>query len=110
MASDGLGVHSYWSLTYPMTGNVNSGATLLDSIYQVVQKPMWITEASYNSELDMQEKGGQYVAFLNELGKRPWVQGCAFFVTEALGNDFSHEVWLKDGKSTGILEGFLRNI
>ena len=110
-ASDGLGVHSYWGWDngpYPMLGNGYSGVTMIDRIRESFQnKDFWITEASNNHKGSFTEKGKQYKQFLREVGKRYYVKGVNFYVTSAHPDTFQKEIWISDGKSTGIKEGYL---
>lgn len=94
-AADGLGIHLYWSAVSPMSDALN---TLDDYIARFPNKPIWITEASYNTGgIDDAERARQYLAFGNALRGRPTVQGVTFFVASASDPTFAEEAWL--GKS-----------
>lgn len=94
-ASDGLGVHVYWSDVYPMQKALD---VLDDYIARFRNCPIWITEASNNGRhVPPQQKALEYLHFWQALQKRPIVQGVAYFVASASNPDFAGEVWLGRG-------------
>lgn len=100
-ASDGLGVHLYWSATAPMHDAL---ATLDDIIARFPGTPIWITESSYNKGgIDDEQRAREYVAFIEALKQRPAVQGVTFFVASAQDPTFAPETWV--GKRIAPLVG-----
>lgn len=94
-AADGLGLHLYWAGDYPMSQALG---VLDETIARFPNKPIWITEASYNaSGISDEERARQYLAFFNELRGRPAVQGVTFFVASASNEVFSAETWVGRG-------------
>ncbi len=94
-ASDGLGIHIYWSQFQPM---VQALETLDDFISRFRAHPIWITEASRNLGPNISSKLAQeYLKFWRELQARPVVQGVTYFVASASNPDFAHEVWVGKG-------------
>ena len=99
-AADGLGVHLYWSDVSPLTDAL---ATLDDYIGRFPNKPIWITEASYNTGgIDDEERARQYLAFATALQNRPTVQGVTFFVASASDPTFADETWLGTSLATRL--------
>lgn len=100
-ASDGLGVHIYWSHVYPMATALN---VLDDYIARFRFKPIWVTEASNNKAgTPVATKATQYLQFWQELQKRPTVQGVTYFVASASNPEFAEEIWV--GRNIGALVG-----
>lgn len=100
-ASDGLGIHIYWSNVYPMATAVN---VLDDYISRFRFKPIWVTEASNNKAgTPVPTKATQYLQFWQELQKRPTVQGVTYFVASASNPQFAEEIWV--GRNLGALVG-----
>lgn len=99
-AADGLGIHLYWSQVAPVSMALG---VLDDYISRFRFKPIWVTEASNNKEGAPSVKGRQYLAFWNELQKRPTVQGVTFFVASASNPQFAEEVWV--GRDIGRIVG-----
>lgn len=106
-AADGLAIHGYWAVDFPM------GATLqmFDDILSFLEfngmadKEIWVTEASNNKGgVSPQTKGAEYIAFWNEMRNRPTIQGVTYFVASATHPDFQEEVWVTNGASRGIAE------
>ncbi|MBK8984844.1 MAG: M23 family metallopeptidase [Chloroflexi bacterium] len=94
-ASDGLGVHLYWSHVYPMAWSLN---VLDDYISRFRYKPIWVTEASNNKDgTPFYMKGRQYIEFWQALQSRPTVQGVTYFVASASNPAFRYEVWVGNG-------------
>jgi hypothetical protein len=94
-ASDGLGVHLYWSQFQPMGQALE---TLDDYISRFRVHPIWITEASRNLGPTIPSKVAQeYLKFWRELQARPVVQGVTYFVASASNPDFAHQVWVGKG-------------
>ena len=99
---DGVGVHRYWSSSYPMS----KALAHLDT-YTSLGKPVWVTEASNNTrppavEPTPRQYADQYVVFLNQLRQRPSVRGVTFFVASASNPEFHPEAWVVGGQSKGI--------
>lgn len=100
-ASDGLGVHIYWSNVYPMQRGLD---VLDDYIARFRYKPLYVTEASNNkSGTAVYMKARQYIQFWQELQKRPTVRGVTFFVASASNPAFKEEVWV--GRDIGKMIG-----
>jgi len=103
-ASDGIGIHAYWSNAAPMSQALN----VVDEILALFPgKPAWITEASDNTQPPdpsiPEVVAAEYVEFWREMQKRPRVQGVTYFVSSASNEAFSAEAWVKeDGSSKGI--------
>ncbi len=94
-AADGLGLHLYWAGAYPMSQALG---VLDETIARFPNKPIWITEASYNAGgIGDEERARQYLTFFNELRGRPTVQGVTFFVASASNGEFSAETWVGRG-------------
>ncbi len=100
-ASDGLGVHLYWSQYQPMSRALE---TLDDYISRFRFHPIWVTEASYKSNSPNPAQMAQdYLRFWKELQTRPVVKGVTYFVASASNPEFFKEVWV--GKGIGKLIG-----
>ena len=98
-ASDGLGVHIYWSRHYAMSRSL---AQLDDYIRRFTTTPIWVTEASNNKDgVSHEQKGHEYLRFWRELQQRPTVQGVTYFVASSR-TAFPDEVWVHNGQSHGI--------
>lgn len=94
-AADGLGVHLYWSDIFPL---LSALAVLDEMIGRFPAKPIWITEASYNTGgISDAERAKQYLNLISALQLRPTVQGVTFFVASASDPQFEPETWV--GKS-----------
>ncbi len=94
-ASDGLGVHLYWSRVYPLQRSLD---VLDDLMSRFRNQPFWVTEASNNKAgtTDAQ-KAREYLLFWRELQKRPFVQGVTYFVAAASDPQFQEETWVGKG-------------
>lgn len=91
-AADGLGVHLYWSQDHPLADGL---AMLDDVIARFPEKPIWITEASYNQGgITDGERAEAYRALIAALKLRPTVQGVTFFVASAADPAFADETWV----------------
>jgi hypothetical protein len=103
-ASDGVGVHCYWSVGYPMLTHPDAGVSLLkETVTAVRGKPVWVTEASNNNGgVSLDKRADEYVAFWRACLAIPAVQGVTYFVASAAHGDFPHEVWMTNGQSTGL--------
>ena len=94
-ASDGLGIHLYWSQFHPMSRALE---TLDDYISRFRSHPIWVTEASRNhGPNDPSTMAREYLKFWHALQTRPVVKGVTYFVASASNPDFSHEVWMGKG-------------
>lgn len=102
-ACDGLAVHAYWhpEAGYPMASSALS--VVDEAIRRFPGKPVWVTEASSKSPSGAAQ-GEQYLAFWQELRRRPAVRGVTYFVASGSHPDFQAEVWLANGQSRGIAE------
>jgi hypothetical protein len=105
-ASDGVGIHVYWSNGYPMESHPDAGIMLLrEWVHTIGTKPVWVTEASRNDDgVNLATRAGEYVRFWRECRDLPQVQGVAYFVASAAAGTFADEVWLEDGQSTGLAQ------
>jgi hypothetical protein len=105
-ASDGVGIHVYWSNAYPMDSHPDAGIRLLQEwVNAIGTKPVWVTEASRNdNEVNLATRAGEYVRFWRECRDLPQVRGVAYFVASAAAGTFADEVWLEDGQSTGLAQ------
>jgi hypothetical protein len=103
-ASDGVGIHVYWSANYPLYGHPDSGVYLLKEMVTAVEgKPVWVTEASRNDGVvSLHTRADQYVQFWRECRALRNVQGVTYFVASAASGDFPHELWLENGQSIGL--------
>lgn len=101
LSADGLGVHVYWALDYPMAQSI---AVMRQVIEQFPTKPFFVTEASNNKLGDPVLKGFEYMIFWVALKNYPMARGVTYFVASASNPLFSQEVWVKNGQSTGIAE------
>ncbi len=100
-ASDGLGIHLYWSTVYPMQKSLD---VLDDYISRFRNKPIWVTEASNNKTgRTSGQKAHEYLQFWDALQKRPIVQGVTYFVASASDSAFAEETWI--GKGIGKIIG-----
>lgn len=101
-ALDGVGVHCYWSSSYPM-----SGALAHLDTYHRFNKPIWVTEASNNTRPpaalpSAAQYATEYGQFLGRLRQRPLVRGVTFFVASASNPEFHPESWIIGGQRKGI--------
>lgn len=103
--SDAVGVHSYWSDTFPYGSDPNSGIAILREYAAAYgQKPLIVTEASNNGPAPGSRKGLEYLTFRNDCTRFGYL-GVAFYVASAYPGTFDNEVWIdQDGNSTGIAE------
>ena len=100
-ASDGLGVHLYWSGSYSLDSAL---AVLDDYIGRFPGKPIWITETSYNADgISDEERARQYLALIDAVKARPAVRGVIFFVASAYDPTFAPETWV--GKNIAPIIG-----
>ncbi|MDX1616169.1 MAG: peptidoglycan DD-metalloendopeptidase family protein [Candidatus Promineifilaceae bacterium] len=100
-ASDGLGVHAYWS---QVSGMDQALAMVDDTGSRFRDQEMWITEASRNDgRLRPAQMAQEYLRFWQALQTRPLVRGVTYFVASASNPKFGHEVWV--GKGIGRLVG-----
>ena len=100
-AADGLGLHLYWGRAGSMQDAL---ATLDEVIGRFPDKPIWITEASYNAGgISDEQRSAEYLAFVDALASRPTVQGVTFFVASASNPDFEPETWV--GKNIAKMLG-----
>jgi hypothetical protein len=105
-ASDGVGIHVYWSNGYPMDSHPDAGLPLLrEWVSMVGGQPVWVTEASRKDNLvSVETRAGEYVRFWRECRALPQVRGVAYFVASAAPGTFDKELWLVDGQSTGLAQ------
>ena len=91
-AADGLGLHLYWG----RAGSMQDALATLDEVIALFpDKPIWITEASYNAGgISDEQRSAEYLAFVEALKSRPTVQGVTFFVASASNPDFEPETWV----------------
>lgn len=95
-ASDGVGVHVYWSDGFPLDGgHADGGKDLLrDSVARLVGKAVWVTEASRNDgKAGRGQLATEYIRFWTMCQQYPQVQAVNYFVASAARGTFEHEVW-----------------
>jgi hypothetical protein len=105
---DAVGVHCYWSQTWPMS----TAFTYLDS-YQRFNKPVWVTESSRNDpvpQVSWAQYAAEYTTFWQGLNLRPWVKGVTYFVASALEASFQAECWVVNKQSRGIAAYIRKNM
>lgn len=102
---DALGVHLYWSDSYPMYASLS----VLDGyIAKFPNKEIWVTEASHNTPGPTpSQKAEQYIQFWQALKQKPNVAGVTYYVASASNPNFgwasgSCETWIENGVSLGI--------
>jgi hypothetical protein len=104
---DALGVHLYWSDSYPMTSALN---VLDDYIARFPGKPIWITESSHNKPGPTPEsKAIQYLDFWDRLKSKAQVRGVTYYVASSSDPAWgwetgSAETWIQNGVRLGIGE------
>lgn len=99
-ACEGVGVHCYWSQSWPMS----TAFAHLDS-YQRFGKPVWVTESSRNDpvqEVPWAAYASEYADFWRGLNARPWVKGVTYFVASATNSQYHTECWVVNQQSRGI--------
>ena len=104
-ASDGVGLHAYWSSQWAMQRTLDQLDDHLGLMSSLI--PVWITEASINDNpavYSAQEYADQYVEFWQTMQQRPQVKGVMYFVGSASNPSFAGESWIVNGKSRGIAE------
>lgn len=101
-ACDTIAIHAYWNTlpgtNYPM----DSALAVIDGyIVSNPSKQFWITESCNNKMDTTENKANQYIAFWNELRRRPPVQGVTYYVASA-----SNPIWGWGAGGTGqVWEG-----
>lgn len=94
-SADGLGIHVYWSIHYPLWQALN---VVDDYITRFPNLPIYVTEASNNgSGRTFPHKASEYIHFWEELKLRPTVRGVTYFVASASDPQFADEVWVGNG-------------
>lgn len=99
-ACDALGIHAYWSQSYPM-----SQALVHVDTHIQYNKSIWVTEASRNDRpqsVPDSQYADDYYNFWWQLRARPLVKGVAYFVASASNGIFQPECWIVNGSSRGI--------
>lgn len=97
--SDALGVHGYWSKTYPMS------STLVHiKSHEKFNKPIWVTEASFNEKEMMPTEYivAEYARFIKSLANISLVRGVTFFVASASNPTFRFEAWVTKTSTRNI--------
>lgn len=100
--SDGIAIHSYWSNpNFPMMGNVpyNGYHWVKEMRALVPYKPIWITEASNNTNATAAEdKINEYLKFWRSLHNLDKIMGISYFVLSASNPNWgwggSGEIWI----------------
>ncbi len=94
-SADGLGIHVYWSIHYPLWQALH---VVDDYISRFPNLPIYVTEASNNGPgRTFAHKASEYILFWDELKKRPTVHGISYFVASASDPQFADEVWVGNG-------------
>lgn len=100
--SDGVAIHSYWSNpNFPMLGNIRyNGLHWVREMRELVPyKPIWITEASNNTNATAAEdKINEYIKFWQHLSNLDRIMAVHYFVLSASDPRWSWtgsgEIWL----------------
>lgn len=108
---DYLGIHTYWSDTYPMSLAL---AVIDDSRSQLAPghtPAIYITEASHNVAPgpEPDERAQQYYQFC-ALSAQKGVNGVTFFVATASNPAFAHETWVDHHGRSKQIAAHLRDL
>ncbi len=94
-SADGLAIHVYWSIHYPLWQALN---VVDDYVTRFPNMPIYVTESSNNGPgRTFAHKASEYIHFWDELKKRPTVKGVTYFVASASDPEFADEVWVGNG-------------